>query len=110
MVFCFAKTIFEILFTLFYNFLTNNYIEQLRLILLQCQFFKRMIWQNVDVNHKSQKKFSKNIFSFDIALIMNLFKNGLRAGWVLVLGLSTGPVTINALDVPGLGQLRLEKC
>ena len=54
-------------------------------------------------------KSNKNNSSFDIALIMNLFKNELRAGWASVLGLLTWPVAVNRPDSPGLGQSRLEK-
>ena len=46
----------------------------------QSQFFKRINCQNVDINHKSHQTVNKNSFSFDIVLIMNLFRNGLRVG------------------------------
>ena len=64
--------------------------------------------RSVDVNHKS-KYLNNNIFSFDVALITNLFRNGLRAGWASVLGLQTGSITVNGLYVPGLEQSQLKK-
>ena len=39
----------------------------------------------------------------------NLFRNELRAGWALVLGLLTGPVMVSGLEVTGLVQFGLEK-
>ena len=84
---------FEVLFTLFNNFLTKYYAEQLRS--QQSQFFKRINSPNVDINHKSHQCMNKNSFSFDIALIMNFLRNGPRVGWASVLGLLTGPVTVN---------------
>ena len=71
---------FEILFTLFYNFLTKYAPEQLRSTSHQSQFFKRIDCQNVAVNHKSNQCVNKNIFSFDIALIMNLITKWASGG------------------------------
>ena len=34
----------------------------------------------------------------------------LQMGWSLVLELFTGPVTVNNLDAPGRGPLRLKNC
>ena len=84
-------------------------MKQLKSTPQQSLFFKRKNCQNVDINHKSHQCVNTNIFSFDIILNMNLFRNELRVGWVSVLGLLTGPVTVNGLDVPGLGQSKLEK-
>ena len=103
---CFAK----INSALFHNFLTKYYIKRLRSTLQQTQFFERINCQNVDMNHESHHCVNTNIFGFDIALIMNLFTNGLRAGWASVLELLTGSVTVKGLDVPGLGQSELQKC
>ena len=76
---------FEILFTIFHNFLTKYNIEQLRSSSQQSQFLRVFKYQNVDINHKSHQCVNKNIFSFNIALIMNLLRNGLWAGWESIL-------------------------
>ena len=86
-------------------------MEQLRPTPKQSQFFTRINCRNVDINHKSHRCVNKNIFSFDIALIMNLFKSGLREGLALFFKLFTGPVTFNGRDVSGLiEQSWIEKC
>ena len=99
-----VKITFEILFTIFYNFLTKYCTQQLQSTSQQSEIFMRINCQNVDISHKSHQRMNENIFNFDIALIMNIFRNGLRAGWASVLRLLIG------LDVPGLGRSRLEKC
>ena len=52
------------------------------------------------MGNKSHQRMNKNIFSFDVALFMNLFKNGRWAGYGF---------TVNGLDEPDLGQSGLKK-
>ena len=65
--------------------------------------FRRVNFQDVNVNHKSHLCVNSNCFGYDIAVIMHVLKKQTSIFWLL-----TGPVTVNRLNISGCGQPSLK--
>ena len=65
--------------------------------------FWRVNGQNVTVKHKSHLCVNRNVFSYDIAVVIHLLMKQASIFWLL-----TGPVTVNKPKMPGRGQPRIK--